>query len=361
MDKLKILQKDLYLELVTNKQYNSIFCIYIVTMNDKIIKEFEKLIKQIKLDIDRKKSNKDIFRLRQISNALDIIIKYNKIIKSGEQLQDIKGIGKGTIRRINEILKKGYLSEISIGIQDTKYMKQVEELEQIYGIGRKTAQKFIQKYNIKSVKQLKKAYMDKKIDLIDDIILGLKYHNVYKQDIPRTETDAINKYFNKIIKKISNNLVYVICGSYRRGKPTSNDIDVLLVHKKIINKKDLEANTNYLKKFVEKLKKDKFIVDDIDKNYNVKYMGFAKYKSNPVRRLDIMYVPYDSYHTSLLHFTGSWEFNRKIRELALDLGYTLNQYGLYKLTKDKKLRIKTKSENDVLHKLGLEYIEPKNR
>ncbi len=330
-------------------------------MNDRIIKEFEKLVKQIKLDIDKKRSNKDIFRLRQIQNALNIIKKYDKEITSGDQLQDIKGIGKGTMRRIDEILKNKYLKEIDINTFDKKYLKHIEELEQIYGIGRKTAQKLIEKYNIKTVKQLKHAFQNKKIDLPDDIILGLKYHNVYKQDIPRTEIDEINKYFKTVTKQIDNNLKHVICGSYRRNKQTSNDIDVLLVHSKIISKKDMENNKNYLKEFVKKLTKDKFIIDDIDKNYQVKYMGFSKYKNKPVRRLDIMYVPYDSYHTSLLHFTGSWEFNRKMRELALDLGYTLNQYGLYKFKNGKKIRIKTNTEEEIFEKLGMEYIEPQNR
>ena len=330
-------------------------------MNDRIIKEFERLVKQIKFDIDKKRSNKDIFRLRQIQNALNIIKKYDKEITSGDQLQDIKGIGKGTMRRIDEILKNKYLKEIDINTFDKKYLKHIEELEQIYGIGRKTAQKLIEKYNIKTVKQLKQAFKNKKIDLPDDIILGLKYHNVYKQDIPRNEIDEINKYFKTVTKQIDNNLKHVICGSYRRNKHTSNDIDVLLVHTKIISKKDMENHKNYLKEFVKKLTKDKFIIDDIDKNYQVKYMGFSKYKNKPVRRLDIMYVPYDSYHTSLLHFTGSWEFNRKMRELALDLGYTLNQYGLYKFKNGKKIRIKTNTEEDIFEKLGMEYIEPQNR
>ena len=86
--------------------------------NKTIIDEFEKLIDQIKYDIDHssdKKRNFNSFRLRQIKNSLKIIKTFPKKIKDDkdlEELKQLKGIGKGTINRIKEIIDSGKLNEI---------------------------------------------------------------------------------------------------------------------------------------------------------------------------------------------------------------------------------------------------------
>lgn len=310
-------------------------------MNTIIIDQFSKLVKHIKYSPDKSTSNK--FRLKQTIKILEILKKYDKKITSGEQLKDIKGIGKGTIDRINEILDKGYLSEI---VEDQENYKAYEELEQIFGIGKAYAKVLVEKHKIKSIKQLKDAIKQNKITVPHHVSLGLKYNNAIKQMIPREELDQINKY----LKSIVGNYTFEICGSYRRGKSMSSDIDILLTSK-----------TNVLKEFVNKLKSNNFIIEDLDENFEVKYMGFAKLLN--IRRIDIMYVPTESYPTALLHYTGSGLFNQKIREVAKELGYMLNQYGLYTLNKngDKDKRIIVKDEKDIFNKLGMEYLEPSLR
>ena len=341
--------------------------------NIKIIDEFIKLVDQIKFDMDHTVLDKEIirhsYRLMQIKKIINILKKYPKEIKSGKQLKDIKGIGKGTIDRINEILRKGYLKEIKLrqirSIQPgarakskyKKYLKNIEELEQIIGIGRKTAYEFVTKYNIKSISDLKKAYKQKKIELNKQILLGLKYHNLYKQIIPRKEIMEIDKYLHKLATKIDPEIFIIITGSYRRKKMYSNDIDILLTHPKIKTQRDIKKSHNYLIEFINKLKKHKFIVDDLTyENYETKYMGFCKYKSYPIRRIDILYVPDNSYYTALVYFTGSKSLNIKLRNIAIGLNYKLNEYGLYEIKDNRYIKMEINSENDIFEKLGLEYV-----
>lgn len=341
--------------------------------NEKIVQEFEKLISQIKIQIENAPTSGQYvtnhFRLKQITNAIQIIKLYAYEIKSGNDLKEYKGIGKGTISRIDEILKSGKLSEIKTNKKEEKYAKYIKELQEVYGIGQKTAYNFVSKYNIKSVDALKKAYNEGTIDLPNQIIVGLKYYKVYEENIHRSEIDKISDYLTIKVKAIDKNLDMIICGSYRRLKPFSNDIDVLLSHPKVKTKLQLstESGDGYLVKLVRKLKEDKFLLDDLtDKDYETKYMGFCKLKGDtekyPVRRIDIRYIPSDSYYTSTLHFTGSAQFNQKIRGLAEQLGYLLNEYGLYQLGADgKRKRLKINSEKDVFDELGLEYIPPEKR
>ena len=231
--------------------------------------------------------------------------------------------------RIDEILKYGKLKEITIKNKEKKNMLNIEELEQVIGIGRKTAYDLVMNYNIKSIDELKKAYIDGKIQLSDNILIGLKYYDLYKGNIPRKEIDKINIYLNNKIAEIDSNISITICGSYRRQKPKSNDIDVLMTHKKIKTKSEIKKKHNYLHELVNLLKKDNFLVDDItfDK-YEYKYMGFAQFEKNPIRRIDIRYVPYNSYYPAMLYFTGSGDFNSKMRNIAKLLGFKLNEYGL---------------------------------
>jgi DNA polymerase/3'-5' exonuclease PolX len=332
--------------------------------NNKIINEFIKLTKQIKFDIDKSKNKKEelsnSFRLLTIQKIIKILEKFPDKIVNSDQLKNLPGIGKGTIDRINEILKTGKLSEIKQDVIDKSYLKYLEELEDVYGIGHKTALELFNKYNVKSISDLKKLYKTGIIELPPNIVKGLEYYGKIKENIPRIEIDKINNYLLDILRSLDKELFGIICGSYRRLKLTSNDIDMLIVHPKLKTKKDVEkCKINYLKLFIEELIDKKFIVDSLtDINVPTKYMGLSKFENNPIRRIDIRFIPYESYYYAMLYFTGAKDFNKKMRMVAINLGYTLNEYGLF----DKKNKmLKVKSEKEIFDLLGMEYIDPQYR
>ena len=86
-------------------------------------------------------------------------------------------------------------------------------------------------------------------------------------------------------------------------------------------------------------------------------MGFCKYLNNPIRRIDIRLLPLQSFFTGYLYFTGSYEFNERMRGIAKRQGYKLNEYGLYKGNKF----IQIYSEKDVFDILGMKYLNPEER
>ena len=350
--------------------------------NSKIIDEFQRLVAFIKDENDthkkndnKKELNKNNFRIRQISRVIAILKKYPQKItkKNFKELLELPGIGKSSIKRIEEILNEGKLSELG-NFVDAKRDKQkaIEDLEEIIGVGRSNALDFYEK-GIKNVKMLKQKIKKKEIEVNDKIILGLKYHGVYKTNIPRKEIDEMYKLLKKIVNKMNkkheytdkNKYCFEICGSYRREKPFSNDIDVLLTKYGTTEKS--KKSEKHLLKFVSKLKKNikknnnqPLLVDDMtDKNIETKYMGFCKYKDNHVRRIDIRYVPYTNFHSALLYFTGSRELNTKMRQIAKQKGFKLSEYGLFRLSDDKKMIIK--SERDFFKKLDMEYLHPRLR
>ena len=350
--------------------------------NNKIIDEFQRLVAyikdendQYKKDDNKKELNKNNFRIRQLSRVIGILKKYpDKItLKNFKELLELPGIGKSSISRIEEILKNGKLSELGDFVNTKKEkQKALEELEQIIGVGRSKALEF---YNegITNVKTLKKKIKNKEIEVNDKVILGLKYHGVYKTNIPRSEIDEIYKVIKNIVKKLNKKHEYIekksycfeICGSYRREKPFSNDIDVLIT--KFGTTEKSKKSDKHLERFVKRFKKNirinnnkPLLVDDMtDKNIETKYMGFSKLKDHPVRRIDIRYVPYSNYHSALLYFTGSRDLNTRMRQIAKQKGYKLSEYGLFRLTDEKKIKIS--SERGFFKILGMEYLHPRLR
>lgn len=323
-------------------------------LNTAIIREFEHLLKQIQFEINiSPKTKSNYFRLRQIKNIINIIKKYPTEIKQGSDIKHIKGIGSGTTTRIDEILTTNKLSEIYLSKTDDT----LNDLTDIHGIGNIKALELIKSHNITSIKELQTAIKNNLIQVNDQILMGLKYHKIYKKNIPRHEITKIDKYLHKVLFSINQNTHLIICGSYRRQSPTSNDIDILITDPTAKYKIN---DNNLLTIFVNTLKKEKFIVDDLTHvNPQTKYMGFCKLNKYPVRRIDIRFVPDESYYPALLYFTGSGEFNQQMRNIAKELGYKLNEYGLFHINTNEK--VKVTSEIDIFNKLGMEYLEPRER
>lgn len=329
-------------------------------MNNIFIKEFEKLVKQIDaqyldaiVDDNKTEIIRHKYRLQSIKRVLDILKKLDFQITNVDQLKGIPGISKGSLRRIQEILDTSHLSELTN--TSNKNILSIQELENVIGIGPAIAKKFITKYHIKSIDQLKKAVEDKKLKVSKIIQLGLKYYGLVQNNIPHDEITSIQKYLIHQAYLINPHLHLIIAGSYRRDKSTSNDVDVLLYKKSVKTKEEIKEN-NYLELFINELTKIKFLLDSINSDYHTKYMGFCQYK-NHIIRIDIIFIPYESLASALLYFTGPYELNTMMRSIAKKKGMTLNEYGLF----ENGSRIDVKSESDIFHKLDMEYLPPDKR
>lgn len=345
-----------------------------VQYNQKIIEQFQLLIKQMKaaylhsqLENDTKESTTNQFRIKATTQALSIIKKFNFEIRDISDIKGTPGLGKGSLDRIQEILETGELSELK-KTKSTQQIDNIQELESVIGIGDKTAKKLIQEKKIRSIIELKKAIKSGKIEVSKQIKLGLKYHGIVQRDIPRDEVKKIEEYLKQRAKIIDPKLKIVICGSYRRGKKLVGDIDVLLHHPdfteraqtKNPQKYDLEP---FLEILISELTEDGFLLDNLtDKDYKVKYMGFCRYKNNPIRRIDIRLAAQENLPAMMLYYTGPYELNTAMRIAAKQLNMHLNEYGLFKVKRDgtKKL-VEVNTEKHIFDLLHMKYLTPKQR
>lgn len=293
----------------------------------------------------------EVFRARAYQKAKETVMAYPEKITSIEQLRGLPGIGETIIKKFNEFDKTGTLKVLEREKNHPRYI-----FAKVYGIGPKKA-KELADMGLTSIKELR----ERKEELLNDVQKkGLKYYEDILKRIPRAEIVEYEKAFRKAFDKVKQpGDKFEILGSYRRGAKTSGDIDVAITNEN--NDKSIFDN------FIKELQKEGILVELLSKG-STKSLTVGKLPNYPTaRRLDFMYSKPDEYAFALLYFTGSMAFNVVQRRRAIELGYTMNEHGLYKLVGDKK---KTKgprlnqpfpTEESIFDFLGLVYKGPTER
>ena len=195
-------------------------------------------------------------------------------------------------------------------------------------------------------------------------LIGLKYFHDITKKIPRDEIEKAELILTRVAHHMNKDLKIILCGSFRRGRDKSGDIDCCIFHPSIETQDDIKSNQyNILANFVEILINIDFVVDQLDMGLQ-KFMGLCiikqnNKKQNITRRLDIRFMPYESYGSAILYFTGSANFNTDIRRIAVSKGYSLSEFGFKKKSDD--ILIPCATEQDVFTFLNIPYKTPKER
>jgi DNA polymerase beta len=324
---------------------------YIVNNNLK-----QNILQQLNILLNDKKSKGETFRVRAYVNAINAIKEYHGDIESVKDLDKISGLAKGSIKkRIKEFIENGIIPQVNNIKEESDIL---HKLNNIYGVGPSKSNELIEKHNISSIDNLRNKYEKDNTILNNKQKIGLDYYEDLLKRIPRNEMKKHEDFIINLIKNIDVNddLIYEVTGSYRRGTPNSGDIDVLCTTKNDDNK--------LFNKIIEKLELEKYIEETLAKGEK-KFMGICKlYRHRTSRRLDMIYTQKENYPFALLYFTGSGQFNIEMRNHALSLGYSLNEYGLKNSkgeNKDKLVDHKFKTEEDIFDFLDIKYIKPSDR
>ena len=130
-----------------------------------------------------------------------------------------------------------------------------------------------------------------------------------------------------------------VAGSFRRRKETVGDLDLLVCGG------DREAVMDGLTTYGE--------VAEV--------LGRGDTKSSVRLRsglqVDLRLVPEEGFGAAMLYFSGSKEHNIELRKIAIEKGWSLNEYGLMK----QDVRVAGRTEEEVYRKLGMEWIPPELR
>ena len=265
-----------------------------------------------------------------------------------ENLKKISGLGEKLTGKIYEIMEKDTCDayEKIKNIKDSRTI-----FMNIHGVGPVKAKKLVDS-GFQSLEDLRKC-SDLSKHLNDVQIRSLPYFEDLQTRIPREEIKNHEKYLKQIIKIYDippGSIKFCISGSYRRGAVDSGDIDILFTCK---DKK------KYVQ-FIDSLIESKYLVKELARGPS-KYNGICRYGKNPCRRIDIMYTKPEEYPFAVLYFTGSKEFNVKMRADLLERGMTLNEHSLKYTETKKPVDHKFISEEDIFSYLGMEYVHPCDR
>ena len=305
------------------------------------------------------KNKGDRIRWKAYRTAVEALSALDAAVTSGTAAMKLPGVGKKIAQKIDEILATGKLQKLETAKEDPVVMA-TALFTKVIGIGPVLAHKLVHELGCRSFEDLKA----KNVPLNHQQTLGLRYFEDMKHKIPYAEIKEIEAIVAKNLRRVDKKAFLVICGSHRRGKPESGDIDVLVTQPSTHS--ETKATYAYLGSLVQRLKTVGLVIDDLAEG-TTKYMGFCRLPKPGAlaRRIDIRFVPYDCFWTSVLYFTGSDLFNVQMRKQALKKGYTVNEYGAWKYDEktDKKLgeRISFESEKAIFALLGMSYTEPEDR
>uniref|UniRef100_W5LHN1 DNA polymerase lambda n=1 Tax=Astyanax mexicanus TaxID=7994 RepID=W5LHN1_ASTMX len=301
----------------------------------------------------------DKWRALSYSKAVNALKSYHKPITSYQEANQIPGIGKAMASKIEEIMDSGHLRKLD------NFGESVSVLElftNIWGAGAKTAQLWYQQ-GFRTLEDIRT-----KATLTHTLRIGLKHYDDFLDRMPRNEAAAIEKTVEEAAHSVNPELLVMACGSYRRGKATCGDVDVLITHPDGVSHKGVFSSVLHI------LHDSGFLTDDLvsheENGEQKKYMGVCRLPGSGQRhrRLDVIVVPYSEFACALMYFTGSAHFNRSMRALAKTKNMSLSEHSLNcDVVRNRGVKVipgralSTLTESAVFEHLGIPYRAPRER
>lgn len=262
-----------------------------------------------------------------------------------EGLKKIPGIGESIAQKIEEYLKTGKVKYYED--YKKKYPINLEELMGIEGVGPKRIKVLYEKLGITNLKELEEAARSHKIAPLfgfgekteKNILEAIEFAKRSKGRFLLGDILPKVKEVYEKLKSLKEVERIDAVGSIRRMKETIGDVDFLVISKKPQPIMDFFVSLPGV----------------------VKVWGKGNTKASVRMKegfdMDIRILPKRSYGAALQYFTGSKEHNIALRKIAIEKGFKLSEYGLFKGPK----MIAGESEEEIYQKLGMDWIPPELR
>lgn len=260
------------------------------------------------------------------------------------------GLGKEVRAKIAKIIADGSLE---ISAEARARAVALDVFQKIYGVGPKKAEDLIAA-GYTTIAQIRAAVANKTLKLNRNQLVGLQYYEDINSRIPRTEME---QHAALLMAAKPASLEGVIVGSYRRGRPDSGDIDMLIR----TSTAAVDAGAA-LADFVTALKAQGYIKEVLAQGKH-KCLAVAALPSSgkvSARRLDLLVTPPAEFPFAVFYFTGSDTFNVRVRSHALERGFTLNEHALTQVSTGRTVT-GIKTERDIFTVLKLRWVEPPDR
>jgi len=305
------------------------------------------------LEID----GQDSFRIRSYRNAAQAIEnltdQIRDLIGEPKKVLAIPGIGKGMLVNLQELFKEGRL-KVQADLLE-KYHPSMLQLLKIQGLGPKTialiwsahkicdvdgVEKLAREGKIRELPRMGEKHEQKLLKAIEDY---RRISGRFLIDAAETEAKKLTDYLAKFpgIDRITP------AGSLRRGRETVGDLDILVTGAACCSEAEREKAVHYTAQYPPLM--------------NIIAQGDNKisFRLRSDLQVDVRLLPPESFGAAMQYFTGSKAHNVALRQRALKLGYTLNEYSLADLKTEEPVAGRT--EEEIYAKLNLDYVPPELR
>ena len=281
------------------------------------------------------------YRIRAFTNGADAVDRLARPVGalSKDEVVALGGVGEHLAAVVREVCETGSSTELE-ALRD-EIPSSLLELLRIEGVGPKTVGRLWRELGVTSVPELLVAVEKGRVRRMKgfgvkseaEIRRGAERYAASERRMNRSTADALIAGLAEILAPGRS----VVAGSYRRGKATVGDID-------IVSCEDPDELNPRLRLIADE------VIESGSRRTSIRYRG---------ERVDIRFTTLDAFGPMLLYFTGSKPFNIKLRDRALLEGLRINEYGIASRA-GKDLRT-FPTEAAMLEALDLPYIPPELR
>jgi DNA polymerase (family 10) len=261
-------------------------------------------------------------------------------------LDQVPGVGKAIHDKIVEIVRTGelqYLNDLR-----NEFPAGLLQVMQVPEVGPKTAGRLYKELKVTNLQDLKAAAEQHRIRMLkgfgqrteENILKGIRYLESRQGRMLLGYAYPRGRALEQHMRERGFQLVS-LGGSLRRMKETIGDIDILVGSSE--PGRAMDAFVSY------------------PQTAEVMLRGETKtsIRLQDGVQVDMRVVEPSSYGAALQYFTGSKEHNVRMRTLANELGYKVNEYGVFRLSDGGKVAGET--EEGVYDILGLQWMPPEMR
>jgi DNA polymerase (family 10) len=295
------------------------------------------------------------FKIRAYRGAAETIAAWPDAVGrlDDAQLRELPGIGKDLAKKIRELAETGACGYHQDLLQE--FPPSILDMLRLQGVGPKTVALLYSGLNIRTLDDLAAAARDGRLRELKGMgakkeALILKALEERQRDAGRhllADTASMADELVAYLRERAPGVDFMPVGSLRRGCETCGDIDILACG---ASPESLPVAGTLMDVFVAFPRVER-VLGQGDTKSSVRLLGGYQ--------ADLRLVPPESRGAAMQYFTGAKGHNILLRDRAIQHGYKLNEYGLFRVSDEG--RVAGGTEESIYEALGLQYVEPELR
>ena len=308
--------------------------------NEDVAKQLEQIADLLEI------GEANAFRIRAYRNAARTVRSLGTelvdLVASGRRLDELPGIGKDLAAQIEEILRTGR----SRRLRELKPVTptSLTELLEIPKLGPKRVRALYDELGVRTVAQLEQAARKGRLrDLAGfgeatetAILESIAARRRKKARVLRAVAAGDAEPLAEFVRQLPGVEQCVIAGSYRRGRESVGDVDLLAV---------ADTGREVIEQFVGYADAEEVLSRGTTR---------AGLRLRSGLNVDLRVVPGESFGAALQYFTGNKAHNIAIRRRGQERGLKINEYGVFRGEK----RVAGATEASVYAAVDLPVIPP---